>query len=243
MTEPLRVLIADDEPPARALLGHLLTKLGAQVVAEAEDGAQAVRLAELLNPDCALLDIAMPGLSGMDAARELVRLPAPPAIIFCTAFDGYAVAAFEVRAADYLLKPVEEERLAQALQRVAEAKPKIAAPGRNVEHLWVPSRSDLLRVDAATIERVEAERDYVRLHIGGKSCLLRATMDEMERRLDPALFMRIHRSTLVRRDMITGMRHEGGGVWSATLAKGVEARIGRSYLDAVRALARSGLHR
>jgi DNA-binding LytR/AlgR family response regulator len=128
MTEPIRVLIADDEPPARALLGHLLTKLGAQVVAEAEDGTQAVRLAELLNPDCALLDIAMPGLSGMDAARELVRLPAPPAIIFCTAFDGYAVAAFEVRAADYLLKPVEEARLAQALQRVAEAKPKIVAP-------------------------------------------------------------------------------------------------------------------
>jgi two-component system response regulator AlgR len=238
MVEPaLRVLVVDDEPPARALLGHLLAGLGATVIGDAGDGAQAVALCRELRPDLVLLDIAMPLMGGMEAALELARLPAPPAVVFCTAYDGYAVAAFDVAAVDYLLKPVEEDKLARALARVSGAGPQRSSPPHQVEHLWVPHRSDLVRVEAAAVERIEAERDYVRVHVGGRSRLLRATMDQMEQRLDPARFVRLHRSTLVRRDLIVGLRHEGGGVWSAVLADGGQVRIGRSYLPRARALA------
>jgi len=233
----LRVLIADDEPPARALLRHLLGGLHAEVVGEAADGVEAVALARSLQPDLAILDIAMPGAGGMDAARQLAALAFPPAIIFCTAYDGFAVAAFDVAAVDYLLKPVEEERLARALARLP---PRQAAPSpapQGAAYLWVPYRSDLRRVDTAAVERVEAERDYVRVHVEGRVHLLRATMDQMERRLDPARFLRLHRSTIVRRDLVAGLRHEGSGVWSALLIGGSEIRIGRTYLQAARSLA------
>ncbi|HZF43665.1 MAG TPA: LytTR family DNA-binding domain-containing protein [Sphingomonadaceae bacterium] len=229
-------MVADDEPPARALLRHLLIQLGAEVVGEAADGAGAWDLSRALKPDVAVLDIAMPGLNGMEAARQLALLPHPPGIIFCTAFDGYAIAAFDVAAIDYLLKPVEEDRLARALGRAAPLAGKPPPRSDQVDHLWVPHRADLVRVSASTVERVEAERDYVRVHVGGRSHLLRATMDQMERRLDARLFIRLHRSTIVRRDLIEALRHEGGGVWSAVLVDGHQARIGRSYLEAARAL-------
>jgi two-component system response regulator AlgR len=101
----------------------------------------------------------------------------------------------------------------------------------------VPYRSDLRRVDTAAVERVEAERDYVRVHVDGREHLLRATMEQMERRLDPARFLRLHRSTIVRRDLVVGLRHEGSGVWSALLTGGAKIRIGRTYLEAARSLA------
>ena len=227
----LRVLIVDDEAPARDLLQMLCADQGVAVVGEATTGEEAVQLADRLRPALVLLDIAMPGIGGMAAARRINAAPAPPAIVFTTAFEGYALAAFDVGAVDYLLKPIVDARFATMLDRVGAARAS-AAPAE--DHIWVPVRSELRRVSLAAIERVTAERDYVRLDIDGRSHLLRATMDDMHAKLDPATFLRLHRSTIVRRDLVTGLRHEGGGVWSAVIASGDAERIGRSYLERVR---------
>ena len=227
----LRVLIVDDETPARDLLRVLCAEHGVAVVGEATIGEEAVQLSDRLRPDLVLLDISMPGMGGIAAARQITAIPAPPAIVFTTAFEGYALAAFDVGAVDYLLKPIVDARFATMLDRVGASRISPAPPE---DHIWVPVRADLRRVSLTAIERVTAERDYVRLEIDGRSHLLRATMDEIIVKLDPAAFLRIHRSTIVRRDLLTGLRHEGGGVWSAVLASGDAGRIGRSYLQRVR---------
>lgn len=229
----LRVLIVDDEAPARDLLRMLCSDQGLAVVAEATTGEEAIGLADRLRPDLVLLDIAMPGMGGMAAARQITAALAPPAIVFTTAFEGYALAAFDVGAVDYLLKPIVDARFATMLDRVSAARAS-AAPAD--DHIWVPVRSELRRVSLGTIERVTADRDYVRLDIDGRSHLLRATMDEIHAKLDSATFLRIHRSTIVRRDLVTGLRHEGGGVWRAVIASGETERIGRSYLERVRSV-------
>lgn len=239
MADPgLRVLVVDDEAPARDLLRLVCSDHGLAVAGEAETGEAAVTEARRLRPELVLLDIAMPGIGGMAAARAIAALPAPPAIVFTTAFEGHALAAFDVGAVDYLLKPIVDARFAEMLERVLAVRGQ-ARPAE--AYIWVPVRSELRRVPLAAIERVTAERDYVRLDVDGRSHLLRMTMDDMVDRLDPAAFLRVHRSTILRRDRVTGLRHEGGGVWSAVLAGGEAERIGRSYLDRVRAgLARGG---
>jgi two-component system response regulator AlgR len=163
-----------------------------------------------------------------------------PAVIFCTAFDGFAVAAFDVAAVDYLLKPVKPERLAKAIARVRDKivdQPAAPAPSPWAEEFWIPHRAEMVRVAAADIDRIEAERDYMRLWIGQRSYLLHQTISELERRLDPDKFIRLHRSTIVRRDFITKLRHDGLGVWHAVLNDGSEVRIGRTYHAAARQLA------
>lgn len=229
----LRVLIVDDESPARDLLRMLCADQRLAVVGEATTGEEAVGLADRLRPDLVLLDIAMPGMGGMAAARQITAALARPAIVFTTAFEGYALAAFDVGAVDYLLKPIVDARFATMLDRVSAARASVAP---FEDHIWVPVRSELRRVSLATIERVTAERDYVRLEIDGRSHLLRATMDDMHAKLDSATFVRVHRSTIIRRDLVTGLRHEGGGVWSALSLDGQVVRIGRSYLHTVKAL-------
>ncbi|TPG42611.1 DNA-binding response regulator [Sphingomonas koreensis] len=227
----LRVLIVDDETPARDLLRMLCAEQRLTVVGETGTGEDAVALAETLAPDLVLLDIAMPGTGGMAAARQISRGVAPPAIVFTTAFEGYALAAFDVGAVDYLLKPIVDDRFAEMLGRVRLQRGR-EAPIE--DHIWVPVRSELRRIALSAIDRVSAERDYVRLEVDGRSHLLRATMEEIDAKLDPAKFLRIHRSTILRRDVVTALRHDGGGVWSALIASGEAERIGRSYLDRVR---------
>ncbi len=227
----LRVLIVDDEAPARDLLRMLCADHGVSVAGEATTGEEAIRLADRLRPNLVMLDIAMPGMGGMAAARHMTAVFAPPAIVFTTAFEGYALAAFDVGAVDYLLKPIVDARFATMLGRVGTAR---ASATPTPDHIWVPVRSELLRVSLGAIERVTAERDYVRLKIDGRSHLLRATMDDMLAKLDPAAFLRIHRSAIIRRDLVTRLQHEGGGVWSAMMASGDAERIGRSYLERVR---------
>ena len=229
----MRLLIVDDEGPARDLLRMLCVDQGLAVVGEAATGEEAVLLADRLRPDLVLLDIAMPGMGGMAAAQQIVARPSRPTIVFTTAFEGYALSAFDVGAVDYLLKPIVDARFATMLDRVNAAR---ANPTPTEDHVWVPVRSELRRVSLAAIERVTAERDYVRLELDGRSHLLRATMEEMTAKLDPATFLRIHRSTVVRRDLVTGLRHEGGGVWSAEIATARFERIGRSYLERVRSV-------
>jgi two-component system, LytTR family, response regulator AlgR len=240
----LRTLIVDDEPLAIERLQILCAREPqVDLVGTASDGEAALRLIEALAPDLVLLDIAMPGIDGLGVAQALEGRgdARRPAIIFCTAFDQFAVAAFDVAAADYVLKPVAPERLAKAVARVMAslAAPPPAptpSPGHSVE-FWVPHRSEMIRIAAQDIDRVEAERDYMRLHVGERSFLLHQTISELERRLDPAMFIRLHRSAIVRRDRIARLTHDGLGAWRAVLDDGKEIRIGRTYLPAARALA------
>ncbi len=231
----LSALIVDDEAPARRLLHLLCAEASLHVAGEADCGEAALTRLRERPVDILFLDIAMPGIGGMETARRLPRDRPTPAIIFTTAFAAHALAAFDVGAVDYLLKPVEPDRLTLALTRARALLAGRAGGAAAVEdHLWVSHRGDLVRVDLTAVERVEAERDYVRLHVDGRSHLLRETMENIAARLPPPRFQRIHRSTIVRRDRIGGLRHEGGGVWSVVLSDGTTLRIGRSYLDEVR---------
>lgn len=241
----LRTLIVDDEPLAIERMQVLCAELaGLQVVGTASDGKAALRLAEKLLPDLLLLDMTMPGMDGLAVAREMARSPQPPAVIFVTAHENFAVEAFDLDAVDYVLKPVAAERLERAIGRALARRAQTAsdsAGGKAASmwqtEFWVPNRSELLRIDAAQVHRIDAERDYVRLYVGAGSYLLLQTIAGLEARLDPEQFIRIHRSTILRRDMIRGLRHEGLGVWCVELSETEDLRIGRTYLRQVKAMA------
>lgn len=240
----LRTMIVDDEPLAVERLEILC---GQQpeitVVGTASDGVEALRVAQQLTPDLIFLDIGMPKMDGINAARALALMDRKPAIILVTAYDNFAVEAFDLDIVDYVLKPVASERLGRAISRAQTAlnapapKPVIEGSGSYATEFWVSHRAELIRIAAIDIERIEAERDYMRLHTGQRSYLLHQTISALEQRLDPALFQRIHRSHIVRRDLISGLRHEGGGVWHALLGDDMSMRIGRKYLADVKRLA------
>ena len=246
MDSPLKTLIVDDEPLAVERLQILCARIpGLQLVGTATDGEAALRLTAALEPDLLFLDIAMPGLTGLDVANRLEGLAKRPAIVFVTAFDQFAVAAFDAAATDYLLKPVAPDRLARAVSRVADRRalppgtgPAMLSPpepaGNHAREFWIPNRGELVRVAASDIEHIEAERDYMRLHVAGRSYLLHETIGALEQRLAPAMFLRLHRSTIVRRDLIARLTHDGQGNWAAELTTGTEVRIGRTYLASVR---------
>ncbi len=242
----LRTLIVDDEPLAIERLQILCAQIEPiMLIGTATDGEAALRMIEALAPEVLLLDIAMPGLSGLQVAERLETLPNRPAVIFCTAYTEYAVAAFDVAAIDYLLKPVKPERLGKAIDRVLEmlgSDASVTAPSADwVEEFWVSHRGEMIRIATSHIDRIEAERDYMRLCVGPRSYLLHQTITELERKLDPERFIRLHRSTIVRRDLIAKLRHDGLGAWHAVLADGMEIKIGRTHLAAVKHLAgRSG---
>ncbi|HIQ19377.1 MAG TPA: response regulator transcription factor [Novosphingobium capsulatum] len=259
----MRTLIVDDEPLAIERMQILCARIPAlQVVGTAADGAAALRLVEALAPDLVMLDMTMPELDGLGVARALARQTPRPTVIFVTAHDHFAVEAFDCEAVDYVLKPVAQDRLERAVERALARKTSgsdgdtgapattlpspppapspadvPAAPSPWIEEFWVPHRSELVRVAATDIDRIDAERDYVRLHVGQRSYLMLHTIQRLEDRLDPARFIRLHRSTIVRRDRIQGLRHDGLGVWSAELADGTMLRIGRTYLAKAKAMA------
>lgn len=236
----LRLLIVDDEPLAVERMLVVCSRLAdVQIVGTANDGASAVRLIEALEPDLVLLDITMPGADGLAVARRLARWDNPPAIVFVTAHDGFAVEAFDLEAVDYVLKPVSPELLQRAMQRVAGRWGSRAAVAGSpwLRELWVPHHEELLRIAADEVRRIDAERDYVRIHVEGRSFLLLQTITGLETRLDPDRFIRVHRSHILRRDFIAGLRHEGMGVWSAECQDGQALRIGRTYLPAVKKMA------
>lgn len=236
----LRTLIVDDEPLAIERMQVLCSEIPRlTVIGTASDGEAALRLSEKLNPDLLLLDMTMPGKDGLQVAREAGKLETPPAVIFVTAHENFAVEAFDLEAIDYVLKPVATERLERAIERAFARKDGGFDQTENawLGEFWVPHRSELLRIEASEVYRIDAERDYVRLHVGETSYLLLQTIAGLEEKLDPEKFIRIHRSTILRRDFITGLKHEGLGVWCAELADGEELRIGRTYLKKVKAMA------
>ena len=241
---PLKVLIADDEPLATERLQLLLARAeGAQLVGTASDGESAINLTRALSPDLLLLDIAMPGLDGIGVARALTEHNPSPAVVFVTAFDQFAVAAFEVEAVDYLMKPVDPERLQRALDRTRAylhqraAEPLAGKSSQWLEEFWASDMSGLVRIAARDVDRVSAERDYMRLHVGRRSWLIHHSMAALEEGLDPDLFVRLHRSAIVRKDFIAGFSRNPSGRWIARLADGSEQPVGRLYSDRVRVIA------
>ncbi|WP_422061364.1 LytR/AlgR family response regulator transcription factor [Sphingopyxis sp.] len=240
MLQTLRTLIVDDEPLAIERLQILAGQQdGVSLVGTASDGASALRLVDALAPDLVLCDIAMPDLNGLAVAAAIEQLDNPPAVVFVTAFDQYAVAAFDVAAVDYLLKPVSPDRLARALARVREWRAAERAPKQKskwIGEFWVQNRGEMLRIDAGQVDLIEAERDYMRLHVGGRSWLIHQTIKSLEARMDPDQFMRIHRSKMIRRGGIVGLKHHGDGAWSVDLGEGGVHRIGRTYLHDVKAI-------
>ena len=237
----MRTLIVDDEPLAVERMQILCARIPAlNVVGTASDGAAALRLCEALAPELVLLDMTMPEVDGLGVARGLAKQSPRPAVIFVTAHDHFAVEAFDLDAVDYVLKPVAQDRLERAVER-ALARQDTATPALPespwIEEFWVPHRSELVRIAAGDIDRIDAERDYVRLHVGARNYLLLHTIQRLEDRLDPERFIRLHRSTIMRRDRIAGLKHDGLGVWSAQLADGELLRIGRTYLAKAKAMA------
>ncbi len=244
-TPPLRTLIVDDEPLAVERMQVLCAGIPAlALVGTASDGAAALRLAEALSPDIIFLDIALPDHDGMSVARAIAQIKdankAPPAIVFVTAYEQFAIEAFDLSATDYLLKPVSPDRLERAIERVHERRARYdgvaTAAATYAEEFWIPHRAELIRVTASDIERIDAERDYMRLHIGARSFLLHDTISALEARLDPDLFIRLHRSVMVRKDTIARLGHDKAGAWHAELSNGDIVRVGRTHLSRVKAM-------
>ena len=235
----LRTLIVDDEPLAVERMQVICARIDdLSVVGTASDGAAALRLVDALSPDLILLDMTMPEVDGLSVAKSLSKKQHRPAVVFVTAHDEYAVDAFDLDAVDYVLKPVKAERLERAIGRAMQRRGSGGSKSSEwLEELWIPHRSELIRIETREVGRIDAERDYVRLHVGERTYLLLQTIAGLEERLDPADFIRIHRSTILRKDHIRGLRHDGLGVWSAELESGEALRIGRTYLPKVKAMA------
>lgn len=240
MTAPLRLLIVDDEPLAIERLRILLERReDVEVAGAANNGQSALELVESLRPDACLLDVGMPRMDGIDLARTLATMATPPKVVFVTAYDRFAVAAFDVHAVDYIVKPVDPVRLARALARVREQLRTAPTPAKRTPHLeefWAGDHQGMTRIRAADVDRITAERDYMRLHAGKRSWLINDSLTRLEQELDPAEFIRLHRGAIVRRSFVTGLRRDDNG-WTARLEDGGEQRVGRLYADRARALA------
>lgn len=210
----LSCLIVDDEPLARAGIRYLLSQQQQfEISAEADNGPDALRLAQLLQPDIIFLDIQMPGLDGLNVFKQLTN---KPAVIFCTAYAEHAVTAFELSAADYLLKPFSAERFQQALFKACgkiigklSRQDSVAPPSTDyVDRITIRDPGRLRIVEVSDISRIESAGNYVEIHVYSrqKSYLLRETMAAIEKKLDPAQFARIHRSSIVRKSDIVELR-------------------------------------
>ena len=214
LTPPgLRVLVADDEAPAREELAWLLGHHPAVgSVRTASSGAEVLKALEGLDVDALFLDIRMPGLDGLDVARVLARFKAPPKVVFVTAYDEHAVEAFDLRAVDYLLKPVRAERLAEAVRRVGDALGAGTDPVAtdDDETIAVELGGVTRFVQRSDVRFVEAQGDYARLHTASESHLVRVPLTTLEQQWAAAGFVRIHRSHLVSLRHIDEMRVDSG---------------------------------
>jgi two-component system LytT family response regulator len=240
----MRLLLVDDEPAALERLTALLTQItDVEVVGTARNGREAAEAVDALKPDLVLLDIQMPERSGLDVAAGLPSEERPE-IVFVTAFELYAADAFEVEAADYLLKPVRFDRLRQAIERARRRRALRAAAARadeaaasptdeDPDGFWVQVRTGYVRVPLGEIDWIEAAKDYVLLHTATRSHIHRATMTALERKLPPSELVRVHRSAFVRPAKVKEVKRLGKGLISLVLEDGVNVAVGPSYVNAV----------
>ena len=267
----LRVLIVDDEQLPRQRLLRLLEEIpNTECVGECANGRSAVDAIESLLPDLVLLDVRMPGMGGLDVARSLTGTGHVPFIIFVTAFDEYALSAFEVHAIDYLLKPVERDRFVAAIERaralvqnttaaqrherllaLLQGEPRASAPaeadgrealgdqapapvpagdaGAYPRRFLVKGDGQMYFVAVDDIDWIEAYGNYVRLHVGKGVHLIRETLGNIERKLDPTRFARVHRSSIVNLDRVARMDLWGAGDYVVLLKDGTKLKLSRWY--------------
>jgi DNA-binding LytR/AlgR family response regulator len=230
----LRVLVVDDELPVREELGYLLSQdPRVTEVRTAASGAEALASLERDPIDAVFLDIAMPGLSGLEVARVLARFKSPPAVVFVTAHDEHAVEAFEINAVDYLLKPVRAERVTEAVRRVVEST-EAAEEATADETIPVELGGVTRFVRRSDVRYVEAQGDYVRLHTSEGSHLLRAPLSTLEEQWREAGFLRVHRSLLVATEHISQVRFDHGRC--TVVVEGTELQVSRRHTPELRDL-------
>jgi two-component system LytT family response regulator len=241
----MRVLIADDETPARDKLRRWLTQEpDLTVVAEAADGLAAAQAIATLAPDIAFLDIQMPGLSGLEVAAQLEPATAP-LVVFVTAFDEHAIKAFELNVADYLLKPYDRDRLRKTLDRLRARRlaPSTTAPADAAvraarsrtgfsERLLVPQGEGLQLIDAAAIQWLEADDNYVRVHTAQARYLLRRTLNDLLAQLGEQRFVRVHKSAAVNLASVDRLEPLFKGDHEIRLRDGTVLRLSRRFKDA-----------
>lgn len=256
--EPTRVLVVDDEPLARMRIEDVLAHIeGALVVGSAANGIEAIEMIRSLKPDIVFLDVQMPGKTGVEVVRE-IGAESMPATIFVTAFDQFAVEAFDVAAVDYLVKPFDDERLESAFERARQrlalqglgqlreqllavlqspdgalTRSRTDAPTKYLERIAVESRGRVRSVPVDEIDYIVQSGPYAELHAGGKRHLIREAMQTLEDRLDPRRFMRVHRSTIVRLDLVETLHRGAGGDYEVQLKGGARVRVSRSRREAL----------
>jgi len=251
---PIGVLIVDDEAPARERLKRLLADIeGVELIGQAEGGVQAVEMIERERPDLVLLDIQMPGLDGFGVIEALED---PPPVIFVTAYDEYAIRAFEVNALDYLLKPFSRERLEKAVRRAQQALAEeqdlgvsaaerfamrlgpllesLATQGRYLTRLAVRDRDRICVLDVDEVDWIDVEDEQVMVHVGDRAYLIRRTLTELEARLDPAHFFRAHRSAIVNLSRVKEVIPWFKGSHKLRLTTGAEVDLSRARARALR---------
>ncbi len=255
-SKPLRVLIVDDEMLARQRLLDLLAREPeVEIVGQIDNGEAAVTAINALKPDLVFLDVQMPGKTGVEVARA-VGLERMPATIFVTAYDHYALKAFDVAAIDYLVKPFDDERFEQAFQRARRMveleevgrlsehllallqgaqrdTAPTTAPSNYVERIPVESRGQVRVVAVEQIDYITASGPYAELHVGDRTYVIRERMQTLEEQLDPTRFFRIHRSSIVRLDRIETLLRDPGGDYAVRLKSGVKLDVSRNRVEAL----------
>ncbi len=260
----IRTILVDDEPLAiQGLELRLQAHEDVEIVAKCQNGREAISTIKTHKPDLVFLDIQMPGFDGFSVVQGLMEVE-PPLFVFVTAYSDHALRAFEAQAVDYLMKPVEDARLADTLDRVrqrltekkgaeeteklkealAEHAPEAAAEmaGGEADHvnanrfeklINIKDRGQIFRVDVDTIELIEAAGDYMVIKTGDNSLVLRETMKDLEKRLDPRRFQRVHRSTIVNLDLVKQVKPHTNGECFLILDSGAQVKVSRSYRDVV----------
>jgi len=257
----IRTLIVDDEKLAvQGLQLRLEPFSDVEIIGTCSNGREAIRAIKTEKPDLVFLDIQMPGFDGFSVVKGVMEIE-PPLFVFVTAYEEHAIRAFEANAVNYLMKPVDEDKLADTLDRVrtrlsekrsAEEAEKLkdvlaeVAPdamenmpsedesiGRYERMINIKDRGQIFRVDVDTIEHIEAAGDYMCIYTGDNSLILRETMKDLERRLDPRVFQRVHRSTIVNLDQVRQVKPHTNGECFLVLGSGAEVKVSRSYRDVV----------
>ena len=259
----IRTILVDDEPLAiQGLQLRLQAHEDVEIIDTCTNGREAIRSIKTHKPDLVFLDIQMPGFDGFSVIQGLMEVE-PPLFVFVTAYGGHALRGFEAGAVDYLMKPVENDRLADTMERVrqrlaekraaeevvqlkeviaehapeaAEAMPEgIEAPAssRYEKLINIKDRGQIFRVDVDTIERIDAAGDYMCIYTGDNTLILRETMKDLEKRLDPRRFQRIHRSTIVNLDLVKQVKPHTNGECFLVLGSGAQVKVSRSYRDVV----------
>ena len=250
-TKPLRVLIVDDEPLARQRIEDLLAhEQGIEILGTADNGDRAIEKIRAQHPDLVFLDVQMPGMTGLDVVRS-VGIDAMPPTIFVTAYDQHALKAFELAALDYLVKPFDDERFEQALARgrahaeLREARAlrerlramldgDAGTPSSNyIQRIPVESRGKVQYIPVDQIDYIAASGPYAEIVVGTRRHLVRETMQSLEESLDPARFMRVHRSAIVPLDRVETLFRGAGGDYELQLKNGARVRVSRAKREQV----------